>query len=193
MNPFLTIIIGPMFSGKSSELIRRVRRSRIKGYKVLVLKPDIDNRYSESQISSHDGVKIDCISTETSLMDLSIVDDDVNLIAVDEAQFFSGLNNFVRFYLDKGVSFIIAGLDGDYRREKFGEILDLIPLSSKVIKLSAICNVCGKKAPFTFRKTREGNQVVVGESDIYEARCRGCWEKGMKKNQIESEFIKKIR
>lgn len=188
MSTHLSIIIGPMFSGKSSELIRRVKRAKIGKKKVLVLKPIIDTRYSVSRIESHDGLAIDCINSELSLNIFSI-NENYDLIAIDEAQFFKGLYNFVKKQLNLKKEIIVAGLDGDYRRKKFGEILDLIPLSNEVIKLSAICNKCGKEAYYTFRKTNEEKQVIIGEKDIYEARCWDCWQKGMEINNYNKELL----
>ncbi|MFW5891335.1 MAG: thymidine kinase [bacterium] len=188
MPALLNIIIGPMFSGKSSELIRQVKRARIANKKVLVLKPDKDTR-TDSKIQSHDGLTIDCVNTDYSLMDIPYIDDEIDLIAIDEAQFFHDLYKFTKFYLSNGKEIIVAGLDGDYRRKKFGEILDLIPLSNKVTKLSAICNVCGKEAHFTFRKSDEEAQIIIGEYDKYEARCWKHWEEGMKRHYLNKGML----
>jgi thymidine kinase len=183
----LDIIIGPMFSGKSSELIRRVRRAKIRKLNVMVIKPNIDKRYEDTKISTHDGSTIECVNLDISGLKSLSIPRKTHLIAIDEAQFFYDLFSFVKKYMEKGKHLIIAGLNGDYRKHKFGEIVDLLPLATKVTKLSAVCSVCGKKAHYTYRKTKDEKQVLIGESDIYEARCYKCWEKGM--NHLSENLI----
>lgn len=171
----LHVIIGNMFSGKTSELIRQLKRQKIMGKQILVVNSAKDTRSSEPVLKTHDGVTFNCIKTN----DLSILTDmdefkKADVIGIDEAQFFKNLKVFVEYCLYKGKYVIIAGLDGDYRQRKFGEILDCIPLADSVEKLHALCTVCndGTPGPFTVRTVDNNELILVGDTDMYTARCR---------------------
>lgn len=173
----LTLILGCMFSGKSTELIRLIRRYRSIDKKVMVIKHSIDHRYDSSHVTSHDQEKIESIMTT----DLATIKDhpefkDADMIVVEEAQFFKELYDHVLEWVDtlrKNV--IIAGLDGDYNRQPFlgGELLKLIPICDEIKKLTGFCQKCHSEAIFTKRiNTDTTDQIVVGSKDIYIPVCR---------------------
>lgn len=174
----LDIIMGPMFAGKSCELIRRIRLLKILKKKYLVIKPRIDNRYEEHMIVSHNFDKEECIVL-SDLEDIFNYElNDIKSIFIDEAQFFNNLKISVLKLVDElNINVVITGLDGDSNRNKFGEILDLIPYCNSCVKYNATCVVCmdGTQAPFTFRiknKNISTDQVLVGTSDKYMSVCR---------------------
>jgi thymidine kinase len=168
----LELIIGGMFSGKSSELIRRLKRYKAIDKKVLVINSSKDTRCGDNLIQTHDKVVFDCVKTN----DLSSVSfDDFDIIGIDEAQFFSGLVHFVYEALNNDKHVIVAGLDGDSSQRPFGEILNLIPLCDDVHKLKALCMECkdGTLAPFSKRiPGNSSDQELIGSNDIYKAVCR---------------------
>lgn len=174
----IEIIIGCMFSGKSSELIKIMKRYKILKKNILAISHSIDNRYNDSKpkIVTHDKVSYDCLQ----LNELNIVKDNDNytnadLIIIEEAQFFSDLFEFVINAADNdNKTVIVAGLDGDYKKEPFGDILRLIPHSEKVTKLEALCLMCGDGTPahFTKRIIDNDNQTLVGSTESYIAVCR---------------------
>ena len=150
----LTIIMGNMFSGKTSELIRRLKRYKVIGKKIVVINSSKDTRSPDEVLNTHDGVQFPCLKVDhisRCIIEESFCNADI--VAVDEAQFFSNLKEFVEMCLFLEKSVIIAGLDGDYQQKKFGEILDCIPMASDVVKLSALCMDCcnGTPGPFTKR------------------------------------------
>lgn len=165
----LEVIIGNMFSGKSTELIRRVKRHRAIGHTVLVFNSSKDTRDLNNVVKTHDSSTIQCI--KTSILDSETEHD---VLAVDEAQFFTGLREFVIEALSMGKHVIVAGLDGDFQQKKFGEILDIIPLADEVVKLTALCMDCldGTPGPFTKRTVCGTEQELVGAADMYKAVCR---------------------
>ena len=167
----LRIIMGNMFSGKTSEMIRRLKRYRAIGKDVLVINSQKDTRSTEEVLRTHDNVTFRCIKTN-NLHEVSI--GEAEIIAVDEAQFFSGLKTFVEKVLDHGKIIILAGLDGDYKQRKFGELLDCIPLADEVVKLTAMCMDCldGTQGPFTKRVVQSDVLELVGGNDMYKAVCR---------------------
>ena len=174
----LDIIMGPMFAGKSCELIKRIRLLKILKKKYLVIKPMLDTRYDEQMIVSHNFDKEDCIVL-SNLEDIFNYElNDINSIFIDEAQFFNNLKNSVLKLIEElNINVIITGLDGDSNRNKFGEILDLIPYCNSCIKYNAACVLCldGTQAPFTFRiknKNISNEQVLIGASDKYMSVCR---------------------
>lgn len=169
----LELIIGCMFSGKTTELIRRVKRLSIKN-KVLVVNSDKDSRCDDGLVQTHDKNSFTAIKTG-NFSNVNIGDYDV--IAVDEGQFFENLVQFVKVAVNvyhKHV--IVAGLDGDFRREKFGYILDLVPFAEKIDKLDAICHRCGDLANFTHRIVSNNEVEIVGGGDAYMAVCRKCFD-----------------
>ncbi len=172
----LQIIIGPMFSGKSTELIRLIREYKFIEAKIMVIKHSLDDsRYEKSKLCTHDKQTEECISTN-NLLNLKDTQDYINadVIFIEEAQFFENLFEFVDEGLKENKSFVVAGLDGDFKREPFGDILRLIPLAEKVIKLNALCFFCknGTEAPFTKRLINDTNQQLVGGADSYASVCR---------------------
>lgn len=167
----LTLIIGCMFSGKSTEILRRVHRNIAIGETVTIVNSAKDTRCSEDVVCTHDQNKIACIKTNDIT---TILDIESNVIAIDEGQFFTGLRDTIEKLLAKGKTIIIGGLDGDFMQKPFGEIPNLIPLADDIIKLHAICMVCkdGTPAPFTKRTVSHTDQELVGASDMYMAVCR---------------------
>jgi len=171
----LTIIMGNMFSGKTSELIRRLKRYKIIGKKIVVINSDKDTRSDDEVLQTHDGVQFPCLKVpHISHCVIRQEFCDADIVAVDEAQFFTDLKEFVGMCLFLGKSVILAGLDGDYRQQKFGEVIDCIPMASDVIKLSALCMECqnGTPGPFTKRIVDDDTLELVGGKDIYKAVCR---------------------
>ena len=177
---YLELVIGPMFSGKTTWLIEKYKSYKYIGKKIAVINYSADTRYSTTMLSSHDRNEIPCIFSNLIHDEnvwKSIIDAEV--ILINEGQFFADLVSSVREMVDvlkKQV--FISGLDGDFRRDKFGEILDLIPICDKVEKLSAFCASCrdGTPAIFSKRLTEECSQVVIG-SDNYVPLCRSCYLK----------------
>lgn len=178
----IEIILGSMFSGKSTELIRQHKRYKVINKKVLVIKYHIDKRYdSGNKISTHDKQQIECLSLEKleHLYDSSEFKE-ADVIIIEEAQFFEDLFNFSTNSADKyGKIVIVAGLDGDFKRNPFGDILKLIPHAEKVSKLSALCTICGDgtKASFTKRIVCSNEITLIGGTNEYLAVCRNCYLK----------------
>lgn len=177
------VICGSMFSGKTEELIRRVRRAQIARQKVQVFKPSIDNRYGTEQVSSHNGMHWDAIPVDRAERILELVDDDTDVVAIDEAQFFNWeIAHVCEVLADQGVRVIVAGLDMDFRGEPFGPMPLLMAQAERVDKLQAICVRCGRPASRTQRLINgrpasvDDPVILVGASEVYEARCRHCHE-----------------
>ena len=173
---WIEVICGSMFSGKTEELIRRMRRAQIARQRVEIFKPAIDTRYSDAEIVSHDEHKLPSIMVKNAqqIISLSL---EAQVVGIDEAQFFGkGLVKVAKTLANMGKRVIIAGLDMDYRGEPFNPIPDLLAIAEDITKTHAICVICGNPANFTQRKTKSKNQVVIGASDIYDARCRNCFE-----------------
>jgi thymidine kinase len=180
---WIEVIAGPMFSGKSEELIRRVRRALIARQRVLVFKPRLDNRYHESHVVSHDGKQVAAIPVESAAEMEAHLDPLPQVVAVDEAQFLDrGLLSLVERLAVQGVRVILAGLDLDFRGEPFGLMPELLARAEFVEKLSAICPRCGAPATRTQRlvngkPARYSDPVIlVGAEEHYEPRCRACHE-----------------
>jgi len=173
------VIVGSMFSGKTDELIRRLRRAIIARQKVQVFKPAIDVRYAESKVTSHAGNDYAALPIQNSAEILASLNADTTVVAIDEAQFFdSELIPIVRQLADRGLRVIVAGLDTDFRAEPFGPVPTLMAQAERVDKLHAICMVCGEEASRTQRLVNgkparyDDPIVVIGASEFYEARCR---------------------
>ena len=172
----LELIIGPMFSGKSTELIRKIRLLKTINKKVLVIKPKIDNRYTEdNKIISHNFESCECISLNT-LSDISLWDivDKYDTVVIDEGQFFPDLKKCVLHWLNTStLTIIIGSLDGDYNRNPIGEVLELIPYADECTKLTSLCSICndGTKAPFTKRIANSNEQILVGGKESYIPVC----------------------
>lgn len=171
---WIEVIAGCMFSGKTEELIRRLRRAKIAKLNVKVFKPKIDNRYSDNQIVSHSEQSLPSIIVENpfEILDLS---EDAHVVGIDEAQFFSNeLVDVANKLADQGKRVIIAGLDMDYRGIPFEPMPQLLAVAEYITKTLAICVNCGNPADRTQRKIASNERVLVGAADSYEARCRKC-------------------
>ena len=172
---WIEVICGPMFSGKTEELIRRLVRSQYAKQKVTIFKPSVDNRYSEDYIVSHNQRKIKSIIIKNTNEILELGKDS-QVIGIDEAQFCDkGLIDIVNSLAKSGKRIVIAGLDKDYMGKSFGPIKQLMVDAEYVSKVNAICMTCGDPASFSQRISAEKDLVVVGETDKYEARCRKCF------------------
>jgi thymidine kinase len=175
---WIEVICGSMFSGKTEELIRRLRRARIANLRVAVFKPTADNRYHAEHIVSHD---------ETSLLSVPVPDSShilrqaksMDVVGIDEAQFFdeklAGTCDTLAF---QGVRVIVAGLDMDYTGRPFGQMPELLAKAEYITKLHAICMQCGNIANYSYKKGGSPDQIELGNNDLYEPRCRYCFEKG---------------
>ena len=171
----IEVVCGPMFSGKTEELIRRVKRAQIAKQKIQIFKPGIDNRYSETKVVSHSSLKVEAVPVSSSLEILDRIFDSTRIVAIDEVQFFDEeIVEVISRLARRGCRVICAGLDQDYKGNPFGPMPHLLAIADEVMKVHAICTVCGSPASKTFRKKEEksAEQVLVGESDRYEARCR---------------------
>ncbi len=173
----LEVICGPMFSGKSEELIRRIKRAVIARQKVQVFKPALDDRYDASAIASHSQRKHEAIAVKNTEELLRHLDPEAQVVALDEAQFLDeGLIPIIEDLANRGVRVIAGGLDQDSNGEPFGIMPILLAKAEYVTKLQAICMVCGAQAGRTQRMVQTGGQVLVGAAEAYEARCRHCHE-----------------
>jgi len=175
----IEVITGSMFCGKTEELIRRLRRATIARQKVQVFKPTIDNRFAEEKVTSHAGHHFDALPVENASKIWEKLEPDTTVVAIDEAQFFdAGIIPLARALAERGIRVIVAGLDMDFRGEPFGPMPTLIAQAENVDKLHAICVICGEEASRTQRlvdgKPARYNDpvVIVGASELYEARCR---------------------
>ena len=166
-----------MFSGKSEELVRRLRRAVIGRQNVAVFKPATDTRSHPERVVTRDDRAIDALSVGSSEELLRRVDDDVDVVGIDEAQFFDDdLVTAVNRLADAGVRVIVAGLDLDFQRRPFGPMPSLLTLAEYVDKMHAVCVVCGDPAHYSQRIAGGEEQVLVGDTETYEARCRSCYE-----------------
>ena len=175
------VITVSMFSGKTEELIRRLRRAQFAGLKVEIFKPSIDKRYSEIRVVSHDEKSIVSTPVENS-SSILLLSGDVDVIGIDEAQFFdNAIVEVCNKLADKGIRVIVAGLDMDFMGKPFGPMPGLLSVAEYVTKVHAICMRCGNLAQYSFRKTDEEQVVVLGEKEKYEPLCRHCYNKAMGK------------
>jgi thymidine kinase len=183
MNPtrpgagWIEVIAGPMFSGKSEELIRLLRRATIARQRVQVFKPKLDNRYSEGDVVSHTQMRIPCELVERADEIMPRLDPRTEVVGIDEAQFFDdALPRVCGHLANLGKRVIAAGLDMDYRGIPFGPMPELLAVAEEVHKIHAICTSCGSPAAYTQRLIESDELVVVGATGAYEARCRRCHE-----------------
>jgi thymidine kinase len=176
----IEIITGGMFSGKSEELLRRLRRAIIARQKVQVFKPAADHRHRPERVVTRDLREVSALSVSDSRELRGALADGVQVVGIDEAQFFDeGLIDLATDLADRGVRVIVAGLDQDFLRRPFGPMPALLSLAEFVDKMHAICVVCGSPAHFTQRTAGGEELVQVGDSESYEARCRSCYELGL--------------
>lgn len=177
-NGWIEVICGSMFSGKTEELLRRIKRAQYAGLKFEVFKPTQDTRYAEQAVVSHDENTVHSIAIPHSRMMRNIASD-VEVVAIDEAQFFDeDLPVVCQELAHNGVRVIAAGLDMDYRGIPFGPIPDLLAVAEYITKVHAICVHCGQLASHSYRKTTDQEKVLLGAQDLYEPRCRTCFQMG---------------
>ena len=174
---WLEVIVGCMFSGKSEELIRRLRRAQIARQRVQIFKPIVDTRYADDHIVSHSEMRISSQAVATSRMLIERVAADAEVIGIDEGQFFDlELPMVCNTLADRGVRVIVAGLDQDYLGKPFEPMPQLLAIAEYITKTHAICMVCGNPASHTQRLVASGDRVLLGATGLYEARCRGCFD-----------------
>ncbi len=173
----IEVITGSMFSGKTEELIRRLRRAQFAGLKVEIFKPSLDKRYSEMRVVSHDEKSIVSTPVDNS-SSILLLTDNVDVVGIDEAQFFdNSIVDVCNKLADNGIRIIIAGLDMDFMGNPFGPMPALLSIAEFITKVHAICVRCGSLAQYSFRKSLEEEVVVLGEKDKYEPLCRSCFNK----------------
>jgi thymidine kinase len=171
----IEVIAGSMFSGKTEELIRRLKRAKIARQSVEIFKPDIDIRFSKTEVVSHDENSIQSTPVSNSA-NILLLSGNVDVIGIDEAQFFDkGLVEVVTKLANMGIRVIVAGLDMDFKGIPFGPIPDLMAVADHITKVHAICVKCGNIAQFSHRLSAKEQIVLLGEKDIYEPLCRGCF------------------
>ena len=172
---WIEVICGSMFSGKTEELIRRLKRAKIANLKVEIFKPSIDVRYNEQQVVSHDANAIISTPIDNS-QTILLMANDVDVIGIDEAQFFDPqIIQVCETLALRGIRVIVAGLDMDYKGNPFGPMPQLLAIADYITKLHAICVVCGNIANISYRKINTSGQVLIGEMETYEPRCRKCY------------------
>jgi thymidine kinase len=173
---WVEVIAGSMFSGKSEELIRRLRRAKIARQKVQVFKPELDSRFAENQIVSHSEMRHESANSQSAAELLAKVDPDTEVVGIDEGQFFDHeLVNVANELARRGVRVIIAGLDQDYTGKPFEPMPQLLAIAEYITKTHAICMKCGQPANYSQRTFDSDERVAVGAADKYEARCRRCF------------------
>ena len=175
----LEVVLGPMFAGKSSYILSYIRRYESIGWPVLCITSSLDTRYEEGAIHSHNHERHSAVSTAT-LLPIQKTDayKEAKLIVIEEGQFFPDLLVFTQEALDTDKKdLLVVGLDGDAERRPFGQLLQIIPLCDKVMKLTAMCKPCSKQAIFTHRRSADTSVIKVGGQDEYEALCRACYIK----------------
>lgn len=177
----IEVITGSMFSGKTEELIRRLRRAQFAGLKVEIFKPSLDKRYSETRIVSHDNKSI--ISTPVdNASAILLFAGEVDVVGIDEAQFFDiSIVDVCVKLADDGIRIVIAGLDMDFMGKPFGPVPALLAIAEYVTKVHAICMRCGNLAQYSFRKSEEEQIVLLGEKNLYEPLCRNCFNAALNK------------
>jgi len=190
---WIEVICGPMFSGKSEELIRRLRRAMIARKRVQVFKPVIDTRYSDDEIVSHGDLRMKSQVVGHAGEIIERLDWRAEVVGIDEANFMgTQLVEVAQRLADSGKQVIVSGLDTDYMGRPFAPIPDLLALSESITKTLAICMRCGNPAKHTQRLRGSDDLIVVGAADMYEPRCRRCFEPGIPK-QAEMDFVKAKR
>ncbi|MGE0633218.1 MAG: thymidine kinase [Pseudobdellovibrionaceae bacterium] len=190
---WIEVIVGGMFSGKTEELIKRLRRAQYARLKVQAFKPKIDNRYNEFKITSHNQTTIDSHVIAEIKEIWTHLENDTKIVGIDEAQFFSSdIVNVVQDLADRGIVVLIAGLDTDWQGKPFGPIPTLMAIAENVHKQHAVCVVCGDPASRTQRIAAVEGQVVVGSNDIYEARCRKHFKPEVDQKTSPVKFTKQM-
>ena len=185
---WVEVIVGPMFSGKSEELIRRLRRAEIARQRVQIFKPLIDQRYAAGEIVSHSGLGIRSETVSTAAEVMQKVEPRTEVVGIDEAQFLGeGLLEVSKQLADMGKRVIVAALDTDFMGRPFEPIPTLLAVAEEITKLLAICVRCGNPAVHTQRVVASEDLIVVGGAGMYEARCRRCFEPQLAHQKVEAE------
>ena len=185
---WVEVIVGSMFSGKSEELIRRLRRARIARQRVQVFKPRIDTRYSTDDIVSHGEMRMESTVVDDARQLLDRIQSDTEVVGIDEGQFFDqALPAACSALADRGIRVIVAGLDQDYLGKPFDPMPQLLAIAEYITKTHAICMVCGNPANHTQRLVPSGDRVLVGAAGLYEARCRRCFDPQLSRSPVTSE------
>ncbi|RQO29702.1 thymidine kinase [Taibaiella sp. KBW10] len=175
---WIEVVCGSMFSGKTEELIRRLKRAQIANLRVEIFKPAVDNRYHEHDVVSHDANRVRSTAVSSS-QNILLLADEVDVVGIDEAQFFDeDIPNVAETLAQKGIRVIVAGLDMDFSGKPFGPMPGLLAIADYVTKLHAICVRCGNIAHFSYRKTADAQKILLGETESYEPRCRNCFYEG---------------
>ena len=175
---WIEVICGSMFSGKTEELIRRLNRAKIAKQRIQIFKPALDKRYHEENIVSHNDNSIRSIPVQTSIEIIDLAED-CEVVGLDEAQFFDDkIVEVCTLLADSGKRVIVAGLDMDYTGKPFGCMPQLMAVAEFVTKVHAICMICGEVASHSYRLSSSNERVLLGETDLYEARCRRCFNLG---------------
>jgi len=188
---WIEVIVGSMFSGKSEELIRRLRRAQIARQKVQIFKPSLDSRYADDAIVSHSEMRIPSRAVVNSRALLGLVADDTEVVGIDEGQFFDQeLPAVVNELANRGKRVIVAGLDQDYLGKPFEPMPQLLAIAEYITKTLAICMVCGNPANHTQRLVASGDRVLVGAEGLYEARCRVCFDPTLSPENPKSQIPK---
>lgn len=181
----IEVICGSMFSGKTEELIRRLKRAQFARQKIEIFKPTVDKRYSDLDVVSHDSTTIPCTPIKTPARMLNVVPD-VQVVGIDEAQFFDeSIIEVCQTLADRGIRVIVAGLDTDYLGKPFGPMPGLMAIAEDVQKVHAICVRCGNLANHSHRLSASRKLVVLGEKDVYEPLCRKCYNEAMAEEKAE--------
>ena len=179
----IEVVCGSMFSGKTEELIRRMKRAKFAKQKVEIFKPSIDTRYSEEEVVSHDRNSIRSTPIDSSGAIL-LLSSDIDVVGIDEAQFFDdGLVDVCNELSNRGVRVIVAGLDMDFKGKPFGPIPQLCAIADEVTKVHAICVKCGSLAYISHRLIHNDRRVMLGEKDEYEPLCRECYQKAIENDK----------
>ncbi len=192
---FIEVVCGSMFSGKTEELMRRIKRAQYGRQKVQVFKPKIDNRYSEDHVQSHDANRILSIPVSNAREILERVEDNTRVVGIDEIQFFDeSVIDVCNKLAYRGMRVICAGLDMDFRGQPFGPMPKLLAVAESVTKLQAVCVVCGMAASRSQKNVGDASVVAVGAKEMYEARCRFCHEPNvdfqpLRTSKHEGEYV----
>jgi thymidine kinase len=185
----IEVICGSMFSGKTEELIRRLRRAKFARQRVEIFKPAIDTRYSEADVVSHDSHSIASTPVDAS-GSILLFTSEIDVVGIDEAQFFDiGLIDVCRRLAEDGVRVIVAGLDMDFKGNPFGPMPGLCAIADEVSKVRAICVHCGELATFSHRTVKSEKQVLLGETDEYEPLCRKCYQRAREEDVKRSGLV----
>lgn len=173
---YLKVILGPMFSGKTTELVRIYNKYSGCDIPCTVINHSNDKRYDSNKMSTHSKIMIDSINTENLMSVIQPLIENIQVFIINEGQFFKDLHKSMIYLLKHNKTVYVCGLDGDFKRNKFGEILDIIPLADDIVKLKGICSICRKNdSIFTHRTIKNDNQILIGEKNMYMSLCRKCY------------------